>query len=58
VIADHITHRDALDIGEQSAVEQRQPVGRVIRERVSTLLRLKKQGEGGVALDVLDQTNR
>ena len=34
------------------AVEQRQPVGRVIGERVAALLRLQQQREGGIALDV------
>ena len=34
------------------AVEQRQPVGRVIGELVAALLRLQQQREGGIALDV------
>ena len=43
---------ERLDRREHLAVEQRQPVGRVIGERVAALLRLQQQGEGRIALDV------
>ena len=52
MVAGDVAHGERLDGGKDTGVEQRQPVGRVIRERVAALLRFQQQGEGGIALDV------
>ena len=52
MVAGDVAYGEFLDGGKDAGVEQRQPVGRVIREPVAALLCFQQQGEGGVALDI------
>ena len=45
-VAGDVAHAQGLDTGEDVAIEQSQPVGGVIRERMAAGLRFQKQGEG------------
>ena len=52
MIADLVAHIERLGGGEHLALPHREPVGRVIGQRVAARLGLQKQREGRIAADV------
>ncbi len=52
MVAGLVAHAQGFDMGEHAAVEQRQPVGRVICKLVTAFLRFQQQGEGRVAFNI------
>ena len=52
VVADLVAHLERLHGGEHLVAGMRQPVGRVIGQRVPARLRFQQQREGGIAADV------
>ena len=52
VVADLVADLQRLHRREHPRVPQRQPVGRVVGDRMAALLRLQQQREGRIAADV------
>ena len=52
MVAGLIAHAERLDMGEHAAIEQGQPVRRVISKLVAAFLCFQQKGEGRVALDI------
>ena len=52
VVADLVAHTQGIDMGKYAAVEQRQPVGRIICKLVTPFLRFQQQGEGRVTFNI------
>ena len=52
MVAVRVAHLERLHRREHPAVQQREPVGRVIGDRMAALLRFQQQREGGIAADV------